>query len=55
MEIIRAPLLPFCPISPVTREYSSMKDTAPLVSFAALLILAPLGLNLEMSIPHPPP
>ena len=55
MEIINAPLLPFCPIKEVTREYNSMKDTAPLVSFAALLIFAPLGLSSEISTPQPPP
>ena len=35
--------------------YNSIKDTAPLVSFAALLIFAPLGLSSEISTPQPPP
>ena len=55
MEIIRAPLLPFCPIRPVTIEYNSINDTAPLVSLAALFILAPLGASPEISMPQPPP
>ena len=55
MEIISAPLRPFCPMSAVTREYSSIKETEPLVSFAALLIFAPRGLSFEISTPHPPP
>ena len=33
----------------------SMKDTGPDDSFAALLVLAPLGLNLLKSAPQPPP
>lgn len=55
MEIISAPRLPFWPISAVTIEYSSIKETAPLVSLAALWMRAPRGASPEMSIPQPPP
>ena len=55
MVSISAPRLPCWPMSPVTMEKRSVKDTAPEVSEAVLLILAPLGASLEMSIPHPPP
>ena len=52
---IKAPLRPACPINPVTIEYKSINDTEPVVSLAALLTFAPLGDNLLISTPHPPP
>ena len=55
IEIISAPRLPFCPISPVVIEYNSINETAPDVVLAALCTVAPFGLSLEISIPTPPP
>ena len=52
---ISAPLRPCCPISPVVIENKSIKETAPLVVFAALLTEAPRGASLPRSVPQPPP
>jgi hypothetical protein len=46
---INAPRLPFCEINSVIKEYKSIKDTAPVVYFAALFSLAPLGDNFDIS------
>ena len=35
-------------------EYNSIKLTAPVLDDAALFTFAPLGLRLDMSVPHPP-
>jgi len=55
IEIINAPLRPCCPINSVTKLYKSMNETAPVVSLAALFILAPLGASFDTSMPQPPP
>ena len=53
IEIINAPRLPFCPIVSATCEKVGIKETAPVVVLAALFTGAPLGLNLEISMPTP--
>ena len=53
--IIRAPLLPACPIVPVVVERSSMKETEPELTIAELFTGVPRGLSSEMSVPTPPP
>jgi len=42
-------------INPVIKEYKSIKLTEPVVVFAEFLTTDPLGANLLISIPHPPP
>ena len=55
IDIINAPLLPFCPIISVVRLYNSIKDIEPVVCLAELFTSEPLGLSLEISTPQPPP
>ena len=55
MVIIKAPLLPACPMVPVVVERRSMKETAPVEYMAELFTGEPFGLRIDMSVPTPPP